>query len=193
MTEQQIDLKLPEGIDEKDVVGHLVDENDTCVGIIVIDEDGDEVEVYFEEGFDDCEVIEEQVIEIEVDEDDILYYFVDKTGREIGFAAKGENGQKMEYFYPQEENPDEEPAQEKEKSNLPFVGDAVSKDDLRGMADTIKDVAMEGYSTIADIMDQVDDMRDSLDAINPKKRRQARREAKRNAALSTPSIPAAEE
>ena len=197
MTEHNPNDELPVQIDEKDIVGYLVDENDVQVGVIVLDEDGDEVEVYFEGDFDDYEEVEDsqdQVVEVEVDEDDILYYFVDKSGREIGFAAKGEDGQKVEYFYPEDEEPSEpEKSSAMEKSGLPIIGDAVSKDDLKDMAGTIKDVAMEGYSTIADIMDQVDDMRDSLDAINPKKRRQARREAKRNAAASTPPVSPGEE
>ncbi|MDD6289278.1 MAG: hypothetical protein PUA57_03680 [Eggerthellales bacterium] len=197
MTEHNPNDELPVQIDEKDIVGYLVDENDVQVGVIVLDEDGDEVEVYFEGDFDDYEEVEDsqdQVVEVEVDEDDILYYFVDKSGREIGFAAKGEDGQKVEYFYPEDEEPSEpEKSSAMEKSGLPIIGDAVSKDDLKDMAGTIKDVAMEGYSTLADIMDQVDDMRDSLDAINPKKRRQARREAKRNAALSTPPVSPGEE
>lgn len=197
MTEHNPNDELPVQIDEKDIVGYLVDENDVQVGVIVLDEDGDEVEVYFEGDFDDYEEVEDsqnQVVEVEVDEDDILYYFVDKSGREIGFAAKGEDGQKVEYFYPEDEEPSEpEKSSAVEKSGLPIIGDAVSKDDLKDMAGTIKDVAMEGYSTLADIMDQVDDMRDSLDAINPKKRRQARREAKRNAALSTPPVSPGEE
>lgn len=197
MTEHNPNDELPVQIDEKDIVGYLVDENDVQVGVIVLDEDGDEVEVYFEGDFDDYEEVEDsqdQVVEVEVDEDDILYYFVDKSGREIGFAAKGEDGQKVEYFYPEDDEPSEpEKSSAMEKSGLPIIGDAVSKDDLKDMAGTIKDVAMEGYSTLADIMDQVDDMRDSLDAINPKKRRQARREAKRNAALSTPPVSPGEE
>lgn len=197
MTEHNPNDELPVQIDEKDIVGYLVDENDVQVGVIVLDEDGDEVEVYFEGDFDDYEEVEDsqdQVVEVEVDGDDILYYFVDKSGREIGFAAKGEDGQKVEYFYPEDEEPSEpEKSSAMEKSGLPIIGDAVSKDDLKDMAGTIKDVAMEGYSTLADIMDQVDDMRDSLDAINPKKRRQARREAKRNAALSTPPVSPGEE
>ena len=197
MTEHNPNDELPVQIDEKDIVGYLVDENDVQVGVIVLDEDGDEVEVYFEGDFDDYEEVEDsqdQVVEVELDEDDILYYFVDKSGREIGFAAKGEDGQKVEYFYPEDEEPSEpEKSSAMEKSGLPIIGDAVSKDDLKDMAGTIKDVAMEGYSTLADIMDQVDDMRDSLDAINPKKRRQARREAKRNAALSTPPVSPGEE
>ena len=197
MTEHNPNDELPVQIDEKDIVGYLVDENDVQVGVIVLDEDGDEVEVYFEGDFDDYEEVEDsqnQVVEVEVDEDDILYYFVDKSGREIGFAAKGEDGQKVEYFYPEDEEPSEpEKSSAMEKSGLPIIGDAVSKDDLKDMAGTIKDVAMEGYSTLADIMDQVDDMRESLDAINPKKRRQARREAKRNAALSTPPVSPGEE
>ena len=161
MTEHNPNDELPVQIDEKDIVGYLVDENDVQVGVIVLDEDGDEVEVYFEGDFDDYEEVEDsqdQVVEVEVDEDDILYYFVDKSGREIGFAAKGEDGQKVEYFYPEDEEPSEpEKSSAMEKSGLPIIGDAVSKDDLKDMAGTIKDVAMEGYSTLADIMDQVDD------------------------------------
>lgn len=181
-------------INEEDIVGYLVDEDDNEIGVLVRDEQGNEVEVYYEEEISE-EVEEaqptaadEEVVELEIDEDDILYYFVDKSGKEIGFAAKGEDGEKVEYFYPEDDSEDdsEDAADETKDKGLPILGDAVSKEDLKDMAGTLKDVAMEGYSTIADIMDQVDDMRDSLDAINPKKRRQQRRAQKRAEAMGGP-------
>ena len=59
MTEHNPNDELPVQIDEKDIVGYLVDENDVQVGVIVLDEDGDEVEVYFEGDFDDYEEVED--------------------------------------------------------------------------------------------------------------------------------------
>ena len=53
--------------------------------------------------------------------------------------------------------------------------DGVSKDDLKDMFGTFKDVAVEGYAALSGVLDQVDDVRDQLDDINPKKRRAKRR------------------
>ncbi len=56
--------------------------------------------------------------------------------------------------------------------------DAVTSDDLKDMFGTFKEVAIEGYTAISGVLDQVDDVRDQIDDINPKKRR-ARRRAER--------------
>lgn len=174
------------------ILGYLVDEDDNELGVIVRDEHGNEVEVFFDQEDSGAEGVEsadeDEVVELEIDEEDILYYFVDKQGREIGFCAKGEDGQKQDFFYPEEEAEQQaEPVVPEKKTGLPIVGDAVTKDDLKDMAGTFKNLAIDGYSAIADIMDQVDDVRDSLDAINPKKRRQARRAARRNDAVAEPA------
>ena len=169
-------------IDEDKIQGYIVDEDGEEIGVVILDEDGDEVEIYYDEDMEVEDIDDEDdplssIFEIEVDEDDILYYLMSKEGKEIGFVMRDEDGEKVEYFYP-EEDEEEEPETKPEKAK----DDGVTKDDLKDMASTFKDLAMEGYSAIADIMDEVDDMRDSLDAINPKKRRQARREAQRKAA-----------
>ena len=63
-------------------------------------------------------------------------------------------------------------AQKKEDS------DAVTQEDLKDMFGTFKEVAIEGYTALSGVLDQVDDVRDQIDEINPKKRR-ARRRAER--------------
>ena len=170
-------------IDEDKIQGYIVDEDGEEIGVVILDEDGDEVEIYYDEDMDVEDIDDEDdplssIFEIEVDEDDILYYLMSKEGKEIGFVMRDEDGEKVEYFYPEEDEAEEDPETKPEKAK----DDGVTKEDLKDMASTFKDLAMEGYSAIADIMDEVDDMRDSLDAINPKKRRQARREAQRKAA-----------
>ena len=56
--------------------------------------------------------------------------------------------------------------------------DAVTQEDLKDMFGTFKEVAIEGYTALSGVLDQVDDVRDQIDEINPKKRR-ARRRAER--------------
>ena len=47
-------------------------------------------------------MIREEVVELEVSDDDILYYIDDEQGNEIGFAVL-EDGKEVEYYYAQEE------------------------------------------------------------------------------------------
>lgn len=97
MSEETVEIE----IDEESIVGYLVDEDDNEIGVLYVNEAGEEVELYY----DDCEQVdevEEEVEEMEIDPDSILYYFVDTKGRELGFAALNEAGEKEEYLYPEE-------------------------------------------------------------------------------------------
>lgn len=49
------------------------------------------------------ELFESEVIELEINEDDILYYITDQDDNEIGFAIM-EDGQEVEYYYETDED-----------------------------------------------------------------------------------------
>jgi hypothetical protein len=223
-------------IDEESIVGYLVDEDDNEVGVLYVNEKGEEVELYY----DDCEQVQiadegdedvtdgdevdEDVEELEIDPDSILYYFVDAKGRELGFAALNEEGKKEEFMYPEdavgrfyllaelEKKLSQATGVKGAAGNLVSAGtnavggvvnkvagkevvkvsgaapaksggtsgeeEGMTKDDWSDMFSTFKEVAVSGYSAITGVMDQVDDVRDSLDEINPKKRRQNRKAKK---------------
>ena len=105
-------------ISEDDILYYLVDEDDNEIGF-VIEEDGQEVECYYEgidgddfvvvdtEDADDVEeidmadladLIDGEVIEMEIDEDAIDHYLFDNTGNEIGFVII-EDGVEVECYY----------------------------------------------------------------------------------------------
>ena len=219
-------------IDEDRIVGYLEDEDGVEVGILYKNDDGEEVEIYYDElAEEEAYAGDDDAVEMEIDPDAILYYFVDAKGRELGFAAKNDEGVKEEYWYPEEaverfyllteleEKLRKASGVKGSASNLVNAGkdtvggvvnrvagkelvktsgekpvakaddddDSVTKDDLKDMFSTFKDVAIEGYAAISGVMDQVDDVRDSLDEINPKKRRQNRREKKKAEAAQAPA------
>ena len=111
-------------ISEDDILYYLVDEDGNEIGF-VIEEDGAEVECYYE-GYDsdDFEIVDEMIVverdesdpspdeslashdgelvELEVSEDDILYYLFDEDGNEIGFAVE-EDGKEIECYYADDE------------------------------------------------------------------------------------------
>ena len=94
-------------IDEDAILYYIEDEEGNEIGFAV-EEDGKEVEYYYadehEEGCDcGCE---DEPIEMEVDEDAILYYLQDEDGNEIGFAVE-EDGKPVEYFYAEDEDAEE--------------------------------------------------------------------------------------
>lgn len=99
---------------EDDILYYLEDEDGNEIGF-ALEEDGKPVE-YFYEGFDaaDYELVkeaqEETAVEIEIDEDAILYYLEDEDGNEIGFVIE-EDGKKVECYY--EEEPASSGSQEK--------------------------------------------------------------------------------
>lgn len=232
MSEETVEIE----IDEESIVGYLVDEDDNEVGVLYVNEKGEEVELYY----DDCEQVQiadeadedeadgdegdEDVEELEIDPDSILYYFVDAKGRELGFAALNEEGKKEEFMYPEdavgrfcllaelEKKLSQATGVKGAAGNLVSAGtnavggvvnkvagkevvkvsgaapaksggtsgeeEGMTKDDWSDMFSTFKEVAVSGYSAITGVMDQVDDVRDSLDEINPKKRRQNRKAKK---------------
>ncbi len=232
MSEEAVEIE----IDEESIVGYLVDEDDNEVGVLYVNEKGEEVELYY----DDCEQVQiedeadedvadgdeadEDVEELEIDPDSILYYFVDAKGRELGFAALNEEGKKEEFMYPEdvvgrfyllaelEKKLSQATGVKGAAGNLVSAGtnavggvvnkvagkevvkvsgaapaksggtsgeeEGMTKDDWSDMFSTFKEVAVSGYSAITGVMDQVDDVRDSLDEINPKKRRQNRKAKK---------------
>ena len=47
--------------------------------------------------------LKEEVLEIEFDEDDILYYLVDEDDVTVGFVLPDENGNEVEYYFTDEE------------------------------------------------------------------------------------------
>lgn len=100
MSEETVEIEIA----EESIVGYLVDEDDNEIGILYVNEAGEEVELYYDEA--DVETAEdatdEDVEEIEIDPDAILYYFVDAKGRELGFAALNEAGEKEEFMYPED-------------------------------------------------------------------------------------------
>ncbi len=99
MSEETVEIE----IDEESIVGYLVDEDDNEIGVLYVNEKGEEIELYY----DDCEPVQkddevdEDVEEMEIDPDSILYYFVDAKGRELGFAALNTEGKKEEFMYPE--------------------------------------------------------------------------------------------
>ncbi len=110
-------------IDEDDILYYITDQDDNEIGFAIM-EDGKEVEYYYEtdedyriaevledvydeaeyadgdDGIEDAD--EELLIEMEIDDDDILYYLVDEDDNEIGFAIM-EDGKEVEYYYVDEE------------------------------------------------------------------------------------------
>lgn len=95
---------------EEDILYYIVDEDDNEVGFAVL-EDGVEVEYYYDggngeayesvaetEGAEAEPSAEEEVIEIEIAEEDILYRIVDEAKEEIGLAIL-EDGDVVEYYY----------------------------------------------------------------------------------------------
>jgi hypothetical protein len=107
-------------ISEEDILYYLVDEEGNEVGF-VIEEDGEEVECYYE-GYDsdDFELIgihnnseeteieislaelDGETVELEISEEDILYYLVDEDDNEIGFVIE-EDGTEIECYYAEED------------------------------------------------------------------------------------------
>lgn len=75
--------------------------------------DGDEVE------------LEEEVIEIEFDEDDVLYYLVDEDDVTVGFVLADEQGEEAEYYFTGEEI-EQFKAEEEEKSRTQATAAASS-------------------------------------------------------------------
>lgn len=95
---------------EEDILYFIEDEDGNQIGF-ALEEDGREVEYYYE-GFDgaEYETIEEpelETVEMEIDEDAILYCLVDEDDNEIGFVIE-EDGKEVECYY--EEEPEAAPA-----------------------------------------------------------------------------------
>lgn len=91
-------------VSEEDILYYLVDEDDNPIGFAVM-EDGEEVEYYFDDAdsveieyVGDADEGDEEVIELEVSEDDIVYHIVNEDGEEIGFAIL-EDGEEVEYYF----------------------------------------------------------------------------------------------
>ena len=127
-------------ISEEDILYYLVDEEGNEIGF-VIEEDGMEVECYYE-GYDgdDFEIVEGTIddddfeiivdssnseqndfkttladldgetVELEIDEDAILYYLVDEDDNEIGFVIE-EDGMEVECYYAQDDEIDGDDAE----------------------------------------------------------------------------------
>ncbi|MDO4183467.1 MAG: hypothetical protein Q4E12_07690 [Coriobacteriia bacterium] len=161
-------------IDEDRIVGYLMDEDDNEVGLIYTDDEGNEVELYYDEDFY-AEEPEEDVLELEIDEDAILYYLYDRDREEVGLIVLDENGQEQRFLYAPEPQPELAPAPAAAPAAPQAKSDEVTKDDMRDMFEAFKDVAKSGYEALSGVMDQVDDVRDQLDEVNPKKRREQRR------------------
>ena len=96
-------------VDEDDILYYIEDEDGNEIGF-AIEEDGKEVEYYYATDDDECgcgcdhDHEAEELYDMEVDEDAILYYIEDENGNEIGFAVE-EDGKEVEYFYAEEETP----------------------------------------------------------------------------------------
>ena len=100
-------------VSEEDILYYIVDEDDNQVGFAIM-EDGEEVEYYFDGDADMFETVEQaeeaeeagspendtedEVLELEVSEEDIIYRIVDENDVEIGFAVM-EDGEEVEYYY----------------------------------------------------------------------------------------------
>ena len=92
-------------VDEDAILYYIEDEDGNEIGFAV-EEDGKEVEYYYADDHDHCGCgcgCEDDAVEMEVDEDAILYYIEDEDGNEIGFAIE-EDGKPVEYFYAQDED-----------------------------------------------------------------------------------------
>ena len=139
------------------------------------------------EAFDE-EYFESEVIELEIDEDDILYYITDQDDNEIGFAIM-EDGKEVEYYYVDEEidvaaegdaaaasaNADAESAEAPaagktdakggEDSDPLFTAEEISefKDDMVGL---LKD----GASLAKELKSTYDEFSDVLDFLPIKKK-----------------------
>lgn len=95
---------------EEDILYYIEDEDGNQIGF-AIEEDGQEVEYYYEgidgsefetvEMLEAAEGLEGETVEMEIDEDAILYYLVDEDDNEIGFVIE-EDGQEVECYYEEE-------------------------------------------------------------------------------------------
>ena len=100
-------------VDEDAILYYIEDEDGNEIGF-AIEEDGKEVEYYYAAD-DECDCgcghdhEAEELYDMEVDEDAILYYIEDEDGNEIGFAIE-EDGKEVEYFYAEDEAPAPAPA-----------------------------------------------------------------------------------
>ncbi|MBR2789276.1 MAG: hypothetical protein IKD70_01475 [Eggerthellaceae bacterium] len=166
-------------IDDDAILYYIEDEDGNEIGFC-IEEDGKEVEYYYaEDDGCDCGCEDEELIDMEVDEDAILYYIEDEDGNEIGFAVE-EDGKEVEYYYAEDEAPAEAaPAaagpQRVYADNLlgdirrktdGFLEKAEDKLDNGEMSDEAKKV-MGGVAEAADTLKEFKDtMRDLRDAFS---------------------------
>ena len=162
-------------VDEDAILYYIEDEEGNEIGF-AIEEDGKPVEYFYAEDEHaegcDCGCHDEELYEMEVDEDAILYYIEDEEGNEIGFAIE-EDGKPVEYFYAEDEveeapvpaaAPAPQPAPKKDEGVLGairsktdgFLAKAEDKLDNGEMSDETKKI-MGGVAEAADTMKDIKD------------------------------------
>ena len=187
-------------IDEDDILYYITDQDDNEIGFAIM-EDGKEVEYFYvtDEDYHIAEVLEdvyedteddeedddegELLVEMEINDDDILYYLVDEDDNEIGFAIM-EDGKEVEYYYVDEEidvaadadADDAEPAAE----NAPAAAADEKEDDKDGALFTAEEIAdfkddvvellKDGASIAKDLKSTYDEFSEALDFLPIKKK-----------------------
>ena len=108
MTEEFESVELE--LSEDDILYYLEDEDGREVGF-VIDENGVETEYFYEEySSEEFELVDDsliehdgETIELEIADEDILYYLYDEDGNEIGFVVE-EDGIEVECYYAEDDD-----------------------------------------------------------------------------------------
>jgi len=188
-------------IDEDDILYYITDQDDNEIGFAIL-EDGKEVEYYYEtdEDYriaevledvyedaesDDDEVDEEDelLIEMEINDDDILYYLVDEEDNEIGFAIL-EDGKEVEYYYVDEEidvaaEADADEAEPKAKSEPVAAteekvdgkdGALFTAEEIADFKDDMVELLKDGASIAKELKSTYDEFSDVLDFLPIKKK-----------------------
>lgn len=188
-------------IDEDDILYYITDQDDNEIGFAIL-EDGKEVEYYYEtdEDYriaevledvyedvesDDDEVDEEDelLIEMEINDDDILYYLVDEDDNEIGFAIL-EDGKEVEYYYVDEEidvaaeadadevEPEAEnkPAAATEEKADGKDGALFTAEEIADFKDDMVELLKDGASIAKELKSTYDEFSDVLDFLPIKKK-----------------------
>ena len=104
-----------------------------------------------------------ELVELEISEDDILYYIDDEQGREIGFAIM-ENGKEVEYYYPEEEiNEEVAEAVDTVLDAAHHVAEKnpyLTRDDMTSLQNDMNSIYKQNADTIKDMKGMFDDMKE---------------------------------
>lgn len=147
--------------DEDDIVGYIYDENDREIGIVVL-EDGEEVEYYYDEEEDS-----EEVMELEFDEDDIVGYIVDEDDREIGFIVL-EDGEEVEYYFAEEEPSRNEPSGKAKDDADEWV---ISKETFEQASSDMSSLAKDGAEVARELKSAYNDIMGNFDFLSKKSKK----------------------